>query len=188
MARPRDSAIDRAIINAFLELLQEVGRHRLSREQVARRAGVSLPAVNRRFDSVDAIMAAVVRTPIHLEPPLPPTEDLRSYLLALLNRAVHTAARVPLRRPTAEILAAVAGDGQIAAAFTATLTAAQAETVDRVTQARERGELRLDTDPWRFLDLLNGALYYRMLWRGETLTEADVAPLVDQVLRSAAVR
>jgi len=62
VARPRDRSIDRAVIDACVELLEEVGRHRLSREQIARRAGVSLPAVNRRFDSVDDILLAVAGT------------------------------------------------------------------------------------------------------------------------------
>jgi hypothetical protein len=32
------------------------------------------------------------------------------------------------------------------------------------------------------LDLLDGALYYRLLWRGERLARAEVEPLVDTVL------
>jgi AcrR family transcriptional regulator len=184
VARPRDSAIDRAIIVAALELLEEVGRQRLSRDQIARRAGVSLPAVNRRFGSVDEIMAAIVRTPLYVETPLPETEDLRAHLVAVLGRAVDTFARVPIRRPTAEILAAAAGDPQIAAAFAASLQSVQAGTIERIEQARDRGELRPDTDPQLFLDLLNGALYYRLLWRGQTMTRDEVLPLVDLLLRA----
>jgi hypothetical protein len=34
-------------------------------------------------------------------------------------------------------------------------------------------------------DLMNVALYYRLLWRGERMTLADVEPLVDHLLRAA---
>jgi len=185
MARPRDAAIDRAIITACLELLDEVGRAGLSRDQIARRAGVSLPAVNRRFADVDAILLEVVRTPIYVDSELPTTEDLRRYLTSVLNRAVDTLDRVPIRRPTAEILAAAAGSQQIATAFATTLAQAQAETVRRIEVARDRGELRPDTDAQVLLDLLNGALYYRLLWRGEKLNRSDVVVLVASVLRAA---
>ncbi len=38
------------------------------------------------------------------------------------------------------------------------------------------------------LDLANGAAYYRLLWRGESLTEEQVEPLVDLILAGAAPR
>lgn len=185
MARPRDAAIDRAVIDACLELLEEVGRSRLSRDQIARRAGVSLPAVNRRFADVDAILQAVVSTPVYVETPLAPTEDLRSYLVTVLSRAVDTFARVPIRRPTAEILAAAAGNEEIAASLIASLEQVQAETVRRIEEARDQGQLRPDTHAQLLSDLMNGALYYRLLWRGEKMTRADVEPLVDHLLRAA---
>jgi AcrR family transcriptional regulator len=188
LARPRDAGIDRAIIAACLELLDEVGRAGLSRDQIARRAGVSLPAVNRRFASVDDILLEVVSTPIYVQKELPETEDLRSYLTSVLNRAVDTLDRVPIRRPTAEILAAAAGSDQIANVFAATLAQVQAETVRRIDVAREAGELRPDSDAQLLLDLLNGALYYRLLWRGEKMNRSDVVLLVDSVLRAAAAK
>lgn len=184
MARPRNSAIDRAIIGACLELLEEVGRARLSRDQIARRAGVSLPAVNRRYADVDAIMVAVVSTPVYLETAPPPTDDLRSYLTGVLTRSVDTFARVAIRRPTAEILAAAAGNVEIAAALVASLEQVQTETIRRIELARELGELRTDADAQLLVDLMNGALYYRLLWRGVAMTRSDVAPLVDHLLRA----
>ena len=46
----------------------------------------------------------------------------------------------------------------------------------------QRGGLKADCDADLLLDLLDGALYYRLLWRGERLTRAGVEPLVDTVL------
>ena len=185
--RPRDPSIDRAIIDACVQLLEEVGRHRLSREQIARRAGVSLPAVNRRFADVDAILEAIAATPMH-EAPLPETESLREHLIHALTRAARTLEAQSLRRSAAEMLAAAAGNPRIDAAFAASLRDLRAPTLRLVETGITRGELRPDCDGDLLLDLLNGALYYRLLWRGRSLIEAEVEPLVDGVLAGFAAR
>jgi len=180
--RPRDPSIDRAIIDACAELLGEVGRSRLSREQIARRAGVSLPAVNRRYGSVDDILLAIAETPMYAPGSLPATPNLRGHLVARLTRTAQTLERLPVRRSAAELVAAATGDRRIDAAFAASLATVRAETLRYVDQARERGELAVDTNGELLLDLVDGALYYRLLWRNEPLTEAEVEPLVDTVL------
>lgn len=188
MARPRDRSIDRAVINACVELLEEVGRHRLSREQIARRAGVSLPAVNRRFDSVDDILLAVVSTPVSEPRRLEGVDSLRSFLIASLTRTARTFAAAPIRRSASELLAAAAGDGRIAEALEGTLAELRAEGLAWVEHARERGELGREVDGETLLDLANGAAYYRLLWRGESLSEEQVEPLVDLILAGATPR
>src|SRR3954454_6220730 len=97
--RPRDPTVDRKIVDACVALLGEVGRARLTREQIARRAGVSLPAVNRRYESVDAILRAVASTPMHADA-LPEAPDLRSHLIAMLRRDASRLDR-RARRPAA---------------------------------------------------------------------------------------
>jgi AcrR family transcriptional regulator len=174
--------IDRAIVDACVELLGEVGRSRLSREQIARRAGVSLPAVNRRYASVDDILLAIAETPMYAPGSLPAEPDLRSHLVARLTRAARTLERLPIRRSAAELVAAATGDPRIDDAFRASLTAVRAEALAYIDRARERGELAAGTDGELVLDLLDGALYYRLLWRNEPLREDEVEPLVDVVL------
>ena len=67
-------------------------------------------------------------------------------------------------------------------AFAGSLAAHRADTLRFVEEARERGELAADADGELLLDLLDGALYYRLLWRNQRFTEAEVEPLVDRVL------
>jgi hypothetical protein len=62
------------------------------------------------------------------------------------------------------------------------VTAVRREGLRWVEHARQAGEIRADTDAETLLDLVNGALYYRLLWRGELLRETEVAPLVDTIL------
>lgn len=188
MARPRDRFIDRAVVDACVELLEEVGRHRLSRDQIARRAGVSLPAVNRRFDSVDDILLAVARTPTFEPRRLEGVVSLRSFLVASLTRTARFLDATPARRSASELLAAAAGDERIAKAFQDTLAELRAEGLAWVERARELGEVGPEVDGEMLLDLVNGAAYYRLLWRGETITEEQVEPLVDLILAGAAPR
>lgn len=50
------------------------------------------------------------------------------------------------------------------------------------------GEIGTEVDGEMLLDLANGAVYYRLLWRGEAITEDEVEPLVDLILAGAARR
>lgn len=174
VTRPRDRSIDRAVIDACVELLEEVGRHRLSREQIARRAGVSLPAVNRRFDSVDDILLAVAGTPPHGPQTLAGVDSLRSFLVASLTRTARTFGATRVRRSASELLAAAAGDERIEQALQSTLAELRADGLAWVERARERGEIGPEVDGETLLDLVNGAAYYRLLWRGETIAEDEV--------------
>ncbi len=181
MPRPRDTSIDRKVVDACVELLEEIGRPALSREKIARRAGVSLPAVTRRFADVDEILLALMRTPAHATAP-EGVDSLRSYLIAALSRGAAYLAAQPARRASAEILAAAAGSEVLREAFEDTVRAIRLEGLRWVEHAREAGEIRADADADTLLDLVNGALYYRLLWRGELLGEAEVEPLVDTIL------
>lgn len=186
--RPRDKGIDRAVVEACVELLEQDGRHRLSRERIARRAGVSLPAVNRRYDSVDDVLLAVARTPVSEPRRLEGVDSLRSFLVASLARAACHLGSAPARRSASELLAAAAGDDRIAGALEETLAELRAEGLAWVEHARGRGEIGPDVDGETLLDLANGAVYYPLLWRGETITEEQVEPLVDLILAGAAPR
>lgn len=167
-------------------LLEEEGRHRLSREKIARRARVSLPAVNRRFDSVDDILLEVARTPLHQPHALTGADSLRSFLTLSLTRAARTFAAMGVRRSASELLAAAAGDERIREALQSTLADLRAEGLGWVESARERGEIGPDVDGDTLLDLASGAVYYRLLWRGEVTPEAEVDSLVELILAGAA--
>ncbi|MPQ98410.1 TetR family transcriptional regulator [Modestobacter sp. I12A-02628] len=183
MARPRDPAVDRAVVEACVELLDEVGRAGLSRAAIAQRAGVGAPTLNRRFGSVEEVLVAVASSR-PAQPPLPADVDsLRGHLVAQLTRTARAFAAGGVRRPAAELLAAAAGDDRVQQALQETLAEVRAEGLRWVERARAAGEVRADVDGETVLDLVTGAAYYRLLWRGEVLTEDEVEPLVDAVLR-----
>jgi hypothetical protein len=147
--------------------------------------------VNRRFDSVDDILVddillAVASAPMHDPAALPGVDSLRSYLVASLTRTARTFTQAPIRRSASELLAAAAGDERIESAVMQTVADWRVEGLDWVKSARERGEIAPEVDGEALLDLANGAVYYRLLWRGQVISEDEVGPLVDLILQGAA--
>lgn len=174
------------MVDACVELLAEVGREGLSREKIARRAGVSVMAVYRRFASVEDLLAAVASTPLAGRTQPANTGTLSGDLTDLLRRRIDLLAHPSSRRGAAELLAAAAGSEPIRAAMQASLKQRRGETVEVLRRARERGELRPDLDDDLILDLLEGLVYYRLLWRYAPLAHAEVEATIEALLQGAA--
>ncbi len=83
--RPRQASVDAAIIQAALEMLDEVGLNAVSMDGVAARAGVSKATIYRRWDSrEDLLIDAVAGLVASVE--VPETDDIRADLVTLLVR------------------------------------------------------------------------------------------------------
>ncbi|WP_280393669.1 TetR/AcrR family transcriptional regulator [Nocardia brasiliensis] len=94
--RPRDAEKDLAVLGAARRLLAEVGYQQTTVVAIARRAGVSAPAIYRRWPSREALLEEAVHGPGGH--PLPvPTGDLRAdlgvWVRIFLARAASPAAR-----------------------------------------------------------------------------------------------
>ena len=182
MPRPRDPGIDLAIVDACATLLGEVGRRGLTRQAIALRAGVTLPALTRRFADVESIVRAVARTPpVRMAEPADEV-DLHAYLTDLLVHTVNGMKAPHVRWAAAELLAAAAGDEDTGTAFRAGLTAARKAAIGRLDTARATGQLPSSVDPELVLDLLMGAVYYRLIWKNRLTDPVEVGPLVSVVL------
>src|SRR6478735_2856720 len=78
--RPRNPAVNDAVLAATRDLLSELGYQKTSIHAIARRAGVSVPAIYRRWESKEAVVEdAIFR--IGGPMPGPATGDLYSDLL-----------------------------------------------------------------------------------------------------------
>ncbi|MEV2268536.1 TetR/AcrR family transcriptional regulator [Nonomuraea africana] len=87
--RPRDPAVEARVLEATLELLAEVGYQQASIDAIARRAGVSRPAVYRRWRSKADIVAQALfgqseRTAPRVSGDL--RRDLRAWVDAVVAR------------------------------------------------------------------------------------------------------
>lgn len=182
MGRPRDPTIDASLVEACAQLLGEVGRATLTRQLVARRAGVSLPAVTRRFLSVDDLILAVAARPPKTRPAPDQPADLQPYLVGVLRDLVGDAESGQRRRAIAEVTAAAASDVRIARALNAAELTARSGPLEVLRSAQDRRELSTAIDVEQLLDHLLGAVRYRLLWFGDQISEPYLNGLVKHAL------
>lgn len=82
--RPRDPALDRAILAAAARHLGEYGYARMSLEAVAAAAGTTVPSLRRRFRNKAELVAAVIGS-LRVEEPPAEAPTPRAHALAILE-------------------------------------------------------------------------------------------------------
>jgi AcrR family transcriptional regulator len=83
--RPRDPALDAAILTATAEVFVEEGYAGVSIEGVAARAGVGKATIYRRYDDKAQLVVAAVSHGAHIHDHLPDTGDLRADLGGMIE-------------------------------------------------------------------------------------------------------
>jgi len=177
--RPRSEDVDRAVLEATIELICERGLEAATIEAVASRSGVSRPAIYRRHENRDALVEDAVRDLFsRAAPPPPATDDALHDVHALLASTLHMLKRTPVgdvfraaiphlaRRPELGRLA-----NQLGGERRTRLHAALVRCV-------EAGRLR-DQDLDALIDGLLGAIYFRFLMTGRRLDRAYVRRLFE---------
>lgn len=186
--RPRDPRIDPQVLDAVVEVLRADGWAGLSVEAVARRAGVSRPAIYRRWRSLGHLTVDAVARRL-LPDPIPDTGDLREDLVAGLGQITETLADPPFREAVRGVLSGFAADPDLRAGwFDAVLLPRRASTTRALRAGIARGELRADLDLEQVLDALAGPLYYRGLFAHGPLDRTFVERTVDGVLDACRTR
>jgi AcrR family transcriptional regulator len=82
--RPRNPALDRAILSAAARQLGELGYARMSLESVATAAGTTVPSLRRRYRSKAALASAVINS-LRVEDPPADAPTPRAHALAILE-------------------------------------------------------------------------------------------------------
>jgi len=177
--RPRSEEAHRAILDATLELLVEVGFSALTVEGVANRAGVGKATIYRRWPS---------KLPLVIEAfgGLPAFEDvdtgdvvrdlkkmLRSYL-DLFNSTQLSA-----------VLPSLAGErahNPDLSAFDPVMQDRRQPLIRALERGVERGELREDLDFDLAADMIVGPIAVRLYFSGRTVSPKLVGPMVDMAL------
>jgi AcrR family transcriptional regulator len=186
IGRPREARLDGAIPAATLELIAEVGIHDFRMEDVAERAGVGKAAIYRRFRSKDELVAASVAALVS-EITIPDTGSTREDLMALMGEAV-AVYRDPIKAGVMpSVVGAMRQRPELARAlregFLAQRRAALRTVLDRGVA---RGDLRPDLDVELALDVLGGALFYRLLVTGGPIDGKLAEGIAELILRGYA--
>lgn len=182
--RPRSEAVERAIVEGVVKLLEEgVPLAELSIERIARTAGVGKATIYRRWSGKEELFVDVVRQAEPPDPELPGTsmrDDLVALLEQLRRRGLVTRSSALLHN----VFAQMKSSPKVWAAYHATVIAPRRRLqIDILRRGQENGELRTDID----IELLNDMFVGPMLFRTVMNPDADLSEglpeqLVDTVL------
>ena len=175
--RPRSAEADRAIAEATIALLGQVGYGELTMSGVAARAGVSTATLYRRFASKEDLVVSALETLIEVSAPADTGTlrgDLRETLLRLASRMTEERRRLLL-----SLAAEMRAHPQLGDAARERLQAPlRGQVEDILTRAAERGEIDPVADLGLAVSVLCGPLLYRILVTGETTDTETVDRLV----------
>ncbi|WP_097985053.1 TetR/AcrR family transcriptional regulator [Streptomyces sp. f150] len=195
----------RAILDAALALVTEVGYRRTTIEGIAARAGVGKQTIYRWWPSkaavlMDAFLDLAGRSAEGAESGgeaqsdeaaqgIPDTGDLVADLKLVLRATVDELNDPVLEAPTRALTAEGIVDAKLGAAFVHKLLDPQlALYVTRLRAAQEAGHVRADVDPRIALELLIGPLMHRWLLRTLPLTHAYADEIVEYAVGGLAPR
>ncbi|MFG2296524.1 TetR/AcrR family transcriptional regulator [Streptomyces sp. NPDC048603] len=191
-ASRRSDRSRRAILDAALALVGEVGYNKLTIEAIAARAGVGKQTIYRWWPSKAAVLleASLSLAGDAAEEggwSFPDTGDLAADLKQVLRATVDEFNDEKYDAPTRALTAAGATDPELGARFTEKLLEPQLALYEqRLRSAREAGQIAEDADLRLSVEMLVGPLTYRWLMRTAPLTHAFTDALVDRVLRGLA--
>jgi len=180
--RPRSDKARRAILRAARELIEESGPAGLTMEGIAARAGVGKPTVYRWWpDRHSVAMAALMEsdTPAAAPGGRSPLASLRKQL----ERVIEVFA-APVGRAVATMIAAADSDSEIARAFRSHFILARREEGRALLElALAGGEIRRDANIEVALDMIYGALFFRLLMGHAPLDAAAARLILKEALR-----
>ena len=168
--RPRSEAVDRAIAEATIAILQEDGYEGLTMAGVAQRAGVSTATLYRRFTGkVDLVVGAL--TALKPDAHAIDTGSLEGDLRAMV---VETCGA--LQTSIGQLMRSLVGEMQrneeLAAAVRERLVASRVEAAQQMLGAAvARGEIEPPADPTVVLDMFSGPFIIRHLLGTATYTD-----------------
>ena len=183
--RARNPALDRAIADATLTLLEERGFAALTIEAIAQRAGVGRTTIYRRWPNLDALLAHVLRGVVR-EVPVPDRGCVRDDLIEILEDQLAFIRREAGRLyPSLGVQAKA--DPNARQALGDLMEYRRVAVLAVLWRGIERSEIRTDVDLELAFFLLWGPVYYRHLFgfaRGSPIDPDFISKLVDTVLVS----
>ncbi|CAM5559710.1 TetR/AcrR family transcriptional regulator [Streptomyces pilosus] len=183
--RPRSEAVERAVIESVMELLEDgVPLAELSIERIARTAGVGKATIYRRWSGKEDLFVDVVRAAGPPDPELPGT-SVRDDLVVLLESL---RPRGPAGRTSAilhNVHAQMKSSPHLWAAYHDTVVVPRRTLgLEVLRRGRENGELRADVDVELLHDIVVGPVLVRTVLRPDADLPDDLAArVVDTLLQ-----
>jgi AcrR family transcriptional regulator len=183
--RPRSPAVDEAILEAALELFVERGLDGVGIEQVAERAGVARTTVYRRWPSKESLVAQAIalgRGSADEKVVRDPTSR-RSTMKSVAEALARTFGAGDYRKMVARLIGSIPDHPELMAIYSRTYLIPRRKIAsDALELARAQGLIREDLDGDILLDLVAGALMYRLLIFGDS-SEKSIRGYLLKLLR-----
>lgn len=179
--RPRDARLDKALLRSALEVFLENGYSAATFSEVARRAGVGTPAIYRRWPHKAAMAIDVYYREMD-ETPVPETASIKEDLVEFMRVRIRQVRRPLTRRVMMPLLLEALTDTRAESAVGGRMSEYPQSLLRRIRRAVDTGQLRLNIEPARFLDLLIGTVVVPALFNLPVPEESDAESIVDQVL------
>lgn len=191
-ASRRSEQSRRAILDASMELVGELGYNKLTIEAIAARAGVGKQTIYRWWSSKAAVLldafTTVVTDPDY-EAGIPDTGDLEADLKRVLRATVDEFTDDSFEAPYRALAVAGAGDAELSREFVERLMEPGLEVYTRrLRSAQEAGQIAEDVDLGLAVEMLVGPFQQRWLNRMGGLTYEFTDSLVELALRGLAPR
>jgi AcrR family transcriptional regulator len=178
----RRDAHTEAILRAALEELADVGYSAFSIESVATRVGIAKTTVYRRYPTkIDLVRSAIRKFVDDAVGDVPDTGSLRGDLVALGNQSAQIAAsvlgqslfRTRLLERVCPELEKMGEEFEL-----------EHEQIQRRVAARaiERGELSNEADFVSVVQVLSGAILFRLIIKKRSVDELEITRIVDLLL------
>jgi len=179
--RPRDARLDEALLGSALEVFLERGYSATTLSEVARRAGLGTPAIYRRWPTKAALAIDVFYRELS-EAPIPDTTSIKEDLVEFTRVRIRQLKRPLTRQVMLPLLMEALTDPRVEEAIGGRMSEYPKPLLVRIRRAVETGQLRLQVDPPRVLDLLLGPIVLQALFNLPLPGESEAESIVDQVL------
>jgi len=184
IGRPRDVRIDGAVLVATRELLEEVGYLQLTIAAIAERAETNKPAIYRRWPTKAHLVHEAV-FPAQGPEVIPPGDDLRGDIRALVGIGVELLGRPAARAALPGLLAEVDTDSALRADVFGRFAGGTWGWMQlRIDRAIEAGEVRAGVQSSTVLELIAGSTLVATILRPRDDIGPDwVEDVVDVIVR-----
>ncbi|MEP6851103.1 MAG: TetR/AcrR family transcriptional regulator [bacterium] len=180
--RGLDASRDRAILDAALDLVAEVGYDRVTMDAIAARARSSKATMYRRWDSKASLVVDALKLRHYADPVVPDTGCVRDDLVEGLGTMCAAMGSQELPLMTG-LITAMHSDPELARLMRQQMVEGKTAAAQRWTaRAIERGQLPADADLELFHQIAPAMVFLRMVLTGQPTDEAFVGRLVDTVL------
>lgn len=184
--RPRSPAVDDSILHAALELFVERGLDGVGIEQVAERAGVARTTVYRRWPSKESLIAEAIAQGRGMADELVLRDSLspRTSIKNVINALAETVSSTDYRKMVARLIGSIPDQPELMASYArAYLVPRRKIAAEALEIARARSLIREDIDGDIVLDLIAGAIMYRLLIDPGSSSKKDLRTYLRKVFR-----